>query len=378
MRSRTVVYPPAVIVAIAIAALIGLGAAFVIARDHFSGSTVNLGKPATPSARMALGAFNPAEIYAQRSASVVTVEAMIAGTPSSGSGVVVDKDGYIVTASHVVHDYKAGRDPDAIYVSFLSHDRVPAALVGVDTFSDIAVLKIDPTQVAPLHPAPFADSDRATVGEWIGVIGAPFGDESSLSTGIVSAIHRNEDSQIKANSQIAGMLQTDAAINRGNSGGPAFDAQGNVVGISQQITSDSGDSTGVAFLIPADTAMRSYQEIRTTGTVRQAWFGLTVWTMSPQFARRYQVPVSAGVLITSTAGPAVDAGLRGANATVSFMGETVPIGGDVITSIAGVPVTSKDDILQIAARLLPGQHVQVVYYRNGQRGTADLVTGQRA
>ena len=337
--------------------------------------SVHFAEPRRAGAATELSKFNPAQVYQDRVNGTATIEATIGQSPSGGTGFVVDSDGYLLTSSHVVHDYATGTDASNIFVEFPNHARVPAQLRGIDKFSDVALLKVDPAAAGKLSPLPLGDSDQTIVGEPLAVIGAPFGNASSLSTGIVSSI-RTVDSEINQTSRIAGAIQTDAAINKGNSGGPIFNAQGDVIAIAQQIKSPSGTSAGVGFGIPINTARRSMEQIKASGSVQYSWLGLTTWTMTPQFSRQYGVGPTHGVIVEKALGPAADAGIRGGTRQVTFMGERVAF-GDLITSIAGLPVRSSDDVTRIASRLNPGDQIDVTVYRDGHEMHVNLTSAEK-
>ena len=196
-----------------------------------------------------------------------------------------------------------------------------------------------------------------------------------MSTGIVSSI-RTVDSEINSSSSIAGAIQTDAAINKGNSGGPIFNAEGEVIGIAQQIKSPSGTSSGVGFAIPINTAHRALDEIRASGAVHYAWLGLTTWTMSPQFARQYNIGSARGVVVEKALGPAADAGIRGGARSVSFLGDEVAL-GDVVTRIAGYDIATSDDVSRVASRVKPGQRIDIDLIRNGRSMTATIIAAEK-
>lgn len=372
MRVRSL--PNSHLIAIVIAAVIAVCAAGWIVMSARS-TSVSFSSPRSAGRATELSRFNPARIYQARVNGTVTIDATIGATPSGGTGFVVDGDGYLLTSSHVVHDYSTGTDANVIFVEFPNHARVPAQLRGIDRFSDVAVLKVDPGAAGKLTPLPLGDSDRTIVGEPLAVIGAPFGNASSLSTGIVSSI-RTVDSEINETSRIAGAIQTDAAINKGNSGGPIFNAEGEVIAIAQQIKSPSGTNAGVGFGIPINTARRALEQIQASGKVRYSWLGLTTWTMTPQFSRQYGVGPQHGVIVEQALGPAADAGIRGGTRDVTFMGERVSF-GDLVTSIAGIDVRTSDDVTRIASRLNPGDQVDVTFYRNGQEMHATVTPSEK-
>ena len=241
-------------------------------------------------------------------------------TASQGSGFVVSDEGYILTNSHVVTTAgesdpdETPRAADTVYVQFRDGERVPAEVVGWDVFDDVGVLKVDPAD-HPVSPVPLGDSSAVVVGEPVAAIGSPFGQESSLSVGVVSATERSIDS-ITSSFNLVDAIQTDAPINRGNSGGPMFNAAGEVIGINAQIRSESGTAEGVGFAIPINAAKRSMEQLIQTGEVRYAWLGVTTQTVTPRIAERFGFAETSGAAVQSVAGgsPADRAGLVGGGA----------------------------------------------------------------
>ena len=231
--------------------------------------------------------FNPAKIYAGRSGGVVTIYSFFSsGQRSQGSGFVVSDEGHVLTNSHVVTDAGEGEGPvhgaSRVYVVFADGDRIPGEIVGWDLFNDIGVVKVDPRDHA-VAPLPLGDSSRVVVGEPVAAIGSPFGQESSLAVGVVSATERSIQS-LTSDYDVSGAIQVDAPINHGNSGGPLLDARGRVIGINAQIRSDSGNAEGVGFAIPINSARRSMEQLISTGKVTYAYVGVTTQDVTP--ARR--------------------------------------------------------------------------------------------
>lgn len=322
--------------------------------------------------------FDPARIYAERSAGVVTVFSVFAGHPTSGaaaqgSGFVVSRDGYVLTNSHVITDAGEGgssgevEPATQVYVGFKDGERVPARVVGWDVFDDVGLLKLD-ARDHPLTPVPLGDSDRVVVGEPVAAIGSPFGEESSLAVGVVSATGRSI-SALTSRYHLVDAIQTDAPINRGNSGGPLFDARGRVIGINAQIRSNSGTAEGVGFAVPINAAKRSMTQLIVTGRVSYAYVGISTDDLTPALARRLGYRVRRGALIVDVSpGPGRDAGLRAGSRTVQFNGRDFRTGGDVVLAINGRAVRSGDDLVRIVAgRLRPGQTVTFSIQRGSKR-----------
>ena len=320
--------------------------------------------------------FDPARIYASRSAGVVTLYASFSdGERSQGSGFVVSNEGHILTNSHVVTNAGEGatvHGASTVYVVFADGDRIPASIVGWDLFNDTGVVKVDPA-AHRITPVPLGDSSRVVVGEPVAAIGSPFGQESSLAVGVVSATERSIRSLTSAY-DVAGAIQIDAPINRGNSGGPLLDGRGRVIGINAQISSDSGTAEGVGFAIPINAARRSMEQLLATGRVAYAYVGVTTQDVTPAVAKRYHLGAQRGALIQSVVddGPADRAGLRGGGNEELFNGVPITLGGDLIVSFAGEHVERAADIASIVTeRLRPGQTVSATVIR---RGTAERQT----
>ena len=334
-------------------------------------------------------AFDPATIYRERSEGVVTVIALFgdhaetgAGGASQGSGFVVSPEGYVLTNSHVITTAGEGADddsPDAatsVYVEFRDGDRVPARIVGWDLFDDVGLLKVDPEE-HPLRPVPLGDSSEVTVGEPVAAIGSPFGQNSSLSVGVVSATERSISS-LTSDYNLVDAIQTDAPINRGNSGGPLFNARGLAIGINAQIRSESGTAEGVGFAVPINAAKRSMEQLIATGRVRYAWVGITTQTVTPSLAERFGYPEpGAAVQEVIEGSPAEKAGLRAGSEEEEFEGIRLRTGGDLIVAIDGSPVETSDDVVRAVVDRVPGQRVTFTLVRGGERRDVEVVLGER-
>ncbi len=338
--------------------------------------------PSAPAAGVpAVGnGFDPAAIYARRAPGVVTLYADLGPDgQSQGSGFVVDKKGTILTNAHVVTNVAeaAGgpvRGAERIYVEFKDRDRVPAEIVGWDLFSDVAVVRVDPGAHA-LAPVPLGSSAAVVVGMPVAAIGSPFNEQSSLSVGVVSATDRTIDS-LTSGYSVSDAIQTDTPINRGNSGGPLFDARGRVIGINAQIRSTSGTAEGVGFAIPIDTARRALEQLLRTGRVSYAYIGVTTQDVTPGLARRFGFDTRHGALVAKVEPdtPASRAGLRGGTRTVSFNGLQVSLGGDVIVKIGSRTIDSAQDVSRAIAGLAAGQRVAFTVLRGGTRRQVVRVT----
>jgi S1-C subfamily serine protease len=263
-----------------------------------------------------------------------------------------------------------------VYVQFADGNQVPAKIVGFDPNADVGVLKVDPKGLK-LVPLPLGHTGGLRVGDPVAAIGSPFGEENSLSVGVVSA----EDRTIEAltDFSISDAIQTDAAINRGNSGGPLLDARGRVIGINSQIRSSGGGSVGVGFAVSVDTVRRSIGRIRAKGEVNYAYIGISSQALYPQLADKLNVPVSNGAIVADVVkgGPADKAGIKGGTKEIRFQTSLVKTGGDVITKIDGKPLTRQDDFSARITTYEPGDGVALEIYRDGQKRTVNVTLGER-
>lgn len=327
--------------------------------------------------------FDPAAIYAARSTGVVTIYASLNGSGTSqGSGFVVDRKGTILTNAHVITNAGGAgpiRGADRIYVEFKDGDRVEADIVGWDLFNDVGVIRVDPADRA-VSVVPLGDSSTVAVGTPVAAIGSPFGEQSSLAVGVVSATGRSISSLITEYS-IADAIQVDAPINKGNSGGPLFDSRGRVIGINAQIRSNSGTAEGVGFAIPINVAKRALDQLVRTGRVAYAYIGIDTQDVTPGIARRLGYGVERGALIADVNAdtPASRAGLRGGSRRESIFGVQLTVGGDIIVRIGTHPVRSSEDVSRVVTyELLPGQTVRFVVLRGGtKRVGVDVTLGER-
>jgi S1-C subfamily serine protease len=254
---------------------------------------------------------------------------------------------------------------------------VAAKIVGVDATSDVAVLKVDPAKAPTLNPLPLGESTAVEVGEPVVAIGNPLGYDFTLTSGIVSATDRNLQSP--NGSTISNGIQTDAAINEGNSGGPLIDGAGKVIGINEQIASQSGGNQGLGFAVPIDTAVSVMDQIEKTGKAVYAWLGVSGQTVSPDVAKALGLKVTQGVLVASvdSGSPAAKAGIRGGSKQVALQDQVYVTGGDVITKVGGSAVASNDDLSAFVAAHKPGDRVTVTLVRGSQTLTVQVTLGTR-
>ncbi len=336
---------------------IGLGAATFAALDDGS-STVVRQVTVEGSEPVASGALSAGQIYDRAAASVVEISAGSGSGRAQGSGFVFDEQGRIVTNQHVV----AGAS--SISVRFSNGVERAATLVGADASTDLAVLAVDASP-SLLRPLRLADSSAVDIGDAVFALGSPFGLEGTFTGGIVSALNR--EMTAPNNYVITDTIQTDAAINRGNSGGPLLDDRARVIGVNAQIESESGGSDGVGFAIPSNTARTIVRQLIETGEVQHAFLGVRM------------TPVPGGVAVTEVVadGPAEKAGLEPSTGTEIVDGQEVPTGGDVIVEFAGQDVTSATALQSAVDAKQPGDNVTITVLRDGSRRSIQVTLGVR-
>ncbi len=299
-----------------------------------------------------------------------------------GSGFVWDTTGHIVTNNHVV------ANASEIEVTFADGVSVPAELVGTDPDSDLAVIKVDPKGL-DLRPITVADSTGTKVGQFAVAIGNPFGLEGTMTFGIVSALGRS----IPANGGNEGMfnggqsytipdiIQTDAPVNPGNSGGVLLDLEGQLIGVPTAIESSSGVSAGIGFAVPSAIVAQVVPELIKDGNFEHSYIGISGGTMNPDLAEAMDLPVTqrgALVATVSEGGPGAKAGLKGSEDTVQINGRDVKVGGDIVIGIDGQPVTRFDDLVTYLARNgAVGKTVELRILRDGKEQKVNLTLGQR-
>ena len=335
--------------------------------------------------------FDPRRIYKDEAPGVVTVVSLfgsqgldsITGGGGGdqggvGSGFVVSRDGEIATNAHVVTTGEGDeiKRANQLYVEFADGNQVEAKIVGYDPNADIALIKVDPEGLT-LRPLPLAQDSEVQVGTPVAAIGSPFGEKQSLSVGVVSAVDRAIGSLTEF--QISGAIQTDAAINPGNSGGPLVDGRGRVIGVNQQIKSQSGGGEGVGFAVPAPVVQRSLDGLRKDGKVRYAYLGVQSVELYPQLVDRFNLPVGKGawVQVVQPDGPGAKAGLKGGKEDARFQARTFTDGGDIITKIDDRKIDTPDDLSEAVQLFDPGQKVRVEVYRDGKKRDLDLALGER-
>jgi 2-alkenal reductase len=337
------------------------------------------------------GAFDPEAVYQQAAPGVVTIRSIFSGGGTSllgggggsaaqGSGFVISDGGEIATNAHVVTDGSAGGGPiheaKEVYVQFADRNQVAADIVGFDPHADVALLKVDPDGL-DLRPLQLATHEDVKVGQPVAAIGSPFGEDRSLSVGVVSATNRSIQSL--TDFQIDGAIQTDASINPGNSGGPLLDAEGHVVGIDQQINTTSGGNEGVGFAVPVALVARSIDQLRENGSVKYAYIGVTTQSLYPQLADRLRLESDTGALVTKVVdgSPAADAGIEAGKQEIEFQGVRATAGGDVIVAVDGDKIVGETDLPKLIAQHDPGDTVTLEIIRDGETQSVDVTLGER-
>jgi S1-C subfamily serine protease len=274
-----------------------------------------------------------------------------------GSGFVIDKSGHVVTNYHVIEG------ASKVEVSFSGNDEMPATVVGRDPSTDIAVLRIKGAEGRALTPLDLGDSDAIKVGDAVVAIGNPFGLERTVTAGIVSALQR----EITAPNGFAidEVIQTDAAINHGNSGGPLVNADGAVIGVNSQIESESGGNVGIGFAVPINLVKDVVSQLLEHGKVEHAYIGVEMATITDELASNVRLPVDHGVLIerVQETSPAAAAGLRGGTTQVVVDGESFLVGGDVITKADGQTIESAEELRGVVTSKQPGDELALEVHR---------------
>ena len=327
---------------------VAIVATVLVASGTFERTDARATATVTPSSSSAAAPTDVSDIYRDVSPGVVFIASTTAQGQGSGSGWVYSSDGTIVTNDHVVEG------ATKVSVRFTENgDPIDARVVGTDPSTDIAVLKIDPSEVeGGVKPLQLADSKQIEPGQPAIAIGSPFGLQGTVTSGIVSALGR--EIQAPNGFTISGVIQTDAAINPGNSGGPLLDEDGRVIGINSQIATNGSDSnSGVGFAVPIDTVKQVVPQLKADGKIDRAWLGVSTSDAAPR---------DGAVVQQVTGEPARRGGLRP---------------GDVITSFDGRTIATASDLGQAVLTRKPGDTVKVVVQRNGNRETLDVTLGTR-
>ena len=339
-------------------------------------ATAQSGSTGLPLAGASAGQNSLVALYQQTNPGVVSIEvATVRGGTlrgaGAGSGFIYDDQGHIVTNNHVVDG------ATQVAVIFYNGQQAEASIVGTDPNSDLAVIKVD-RLANGAHPLPLGDSDRVAVGESVIAIGNPFALGNSMTAGIVSAVGRTIDSGATPFS-IPRAIQTDAAINHGNSGGPLLNLSGQVIGVNAQIASETDANAGVGFAIPSNMVGRVVPALIEKGAYAWPWLGVSGGSVNLSIVKANNLSVQEGAYIDSVTanGPAAKAGLRGSSGTRSVDGVDVPTGGDVIVAIDNTPITDFDTLLVEVASHKPGDQVRLTVLRGGQRQQVTVTLGER-
>jgi S1-C subfamily serine protease len=291
---------------------------------------------------------------------------------SIGSGFVIDKAGHIVTNYHVVEGAKT------VQVSFSNHESMRAKVVGSDPATDIAVLQVSAPSRA-LRPLTLGDSSTVEVGDQVIAIGNPLGYDRSVTSGIVSAVQRSIAAPNQV-STIGHVIQTDAALNHGNSGGPLLDADGDVIGVNAQIApSDANANIGIGFAIPINTVKSVTSTLIDHGKVQHAFLGIEAKAIDSQIAQIFHLPVDRGLLLARVikGTGAARAGLKAGATEVVVEGESWPAGGDVVVKADGRPLTTVDDLRNVIADKKPGSSLKLELFRGVKEMTVSVKLGRQ-
>jgi S1-C subfamily serine protease len=289
----------------------------------------------------------------------------------TGSGIIIDTDGHVLTNYHVV------KGATQLNVTLADGSQLEGKVTGTDPENDLAVVKFDP-KGRVVVPITFGSSSNLKVGQKVLAIGNPFGFDRTLTTGIISALDRPLENTDE-NSVIRSTIQTDAAINPGNSGGPLLNSRGELIGINSAIYSTSGSSAGVGFAIPVNTAQRVVQELLRYGVVRRGWIDITPIQLFPALVSYFKLPVKEGVLVSEAGASAKQAGLHGGDqsSAVRYGRTTIYGNGDIIVEVGAQKITSYSDFLGALEQTKPGEVVTVKVNRSGQEKTLTVKLVER-
>jgi S1-C subfamily serine protease len=383
-----------VVAAAGLGAAVALGGAALLGAFSSSTTTVRLLQPIEASPSSASFQQNKPlsvnQIYREAAPGVVQVTAtQVVSTPSVdpffgfplpqtqreqalGSGFVINKAGDIVTNYHVVEGARS------VDVSFSNNESMRARIVGVDPSTDIAVLQVEAHSRA-LTPLVLGNSDAVRVGDSVVAIGNPFGLERTVTAGIVSALQRVI--QAPNSYSIDHVIQTDAALNKGNSGGPLLNARGEVIGVNSQIQPASGSdgNVGVGFAVPINTVRTVAAQIIKTGHAEHAFLGVSVQAVTPDVARLFRLRASHGLLVASVepGSAAAKAGLRAGTQAVTVSGETYQLGGDLVVSADSVPLSSLDQLRDVISSKRPGDKLSLEIWRGDKHMSLDVKLGRQ-
>jgi S1-C subfamily serine protease len=390
-RSRTMLAGGALLLAAVLGggAALGLAAATGSLGGGTTTTTIREAAPLPTQAAAAPGAtgLTVNEIYRRAAPAVVQITSTSASTTqvdpffglqteqpgrqALGSGFVIDKAGHIVTNYHVIEGAAE------IEVSFSNQKTYNADLVGSDPSTDLAVLRVDVSARA-LTPLQLADSDDVTVGDPVVAIGNPFGLDRTATAGIVSALQRAVTAP--NGRPIDHVIQTDAPINQGSSGGPLLNTAGEVIGVNSLISSpNGGGNVGIGFAVPSNTVKEVAGQLVRAGKVERAYLGVTARGIEAELAQLFRLPVDAGLLVESVGAgsPAAKAGIRGGETNVAIAGVDYSLGGDVIVAVDGKRVTDIGELRDALAAKKPGDTVEIDLYRGTDEQTVTVTLGRQ-
>lgn len=388
-----------ILAAAVVSALLGAGAAIAVVQlwsddGAEAQPTVSVSTPtnsafavgadgdSSDQASLSSACLSAAEVYEQLRPAVVEITSTVSarspfGQPSegSGSGIIIDEQGFILTNYHVI------ADAANLEVRFADGTTVSAQVVGRDPGNELAIIRVDVLD-KELVPAPLGDSDAVQVGDLVLAIGNPFNLEGTLTQGIVSALGRTYAPE-DGTRPIRNMIQTDAAVNPGNSGGPLLDCQGEVIGINTLLENPTGDrvNVGVAFAVPINTARQFLPDMLAGETVSHPWLGIAGQEVTPALAQDLDLPTDTGVYVTlvAAASPAERAGLHGAfvSEAQATRSSSLLSGGDVIVAVDGQTVSSVEDLAgHLDAQKRPGDTVELQILRDGQELSLEAILAE--
>jgi putative serine protease PepD len=366
---------------LAIGLIIGLGAYWTGSRygQHVP-TAVKAVRPTEPAPATVLDATEAenVRIYKQASPAVANIvtrtveyDFFFNAVPveGAGSGFLIDTDGHILTNNHVIQ----GAQTIEVILGDASHHK--AKLIGADTRNDIALIQID-AKGHSLATLTLGDSRNLLVGQRVLAIGNPFGFQSTLTTGVVSSLGRTV--QTSESTFIDEAIQTDASINRGNSGGPLLNSHGEVIGINSAIYAPTGTTAGIGFAIPINTAKRVANDLITNGRVRRASLGCEGRALWPGLADALNIPAKQGILVerVTPGGPAAQAGIRGGSKVVVSGLQELRIGGDVVVAVDGKEITNQMELNLLLNRAWPGDTMTLTVIRDGKKLTIPVKLGE--
>ena len=368
---------PIVVMTLLATLAVGVGAGAVVNASLSDSKTVVRQVPVSAEPAASTSPLSVAQVYNQAHRAVVeiTVSSNQANPfggqeqqQAQGSGFVYDSDGHIVTNEHVVDG------ASSVSVRFWNGDTYKATVVGSDPSTDLAVIKADAPE-SVLHPLTLADSSRLQVGDAAIAIGSPFGLEETVTSGIVSALHR--EMRAPNSFTINDSIQTDAAINHGNSGGPLLNSSGQVIGVNAQIAGNTGANVGVGFAIPSNTVRKIASGLIENGKVEHAYLGVSVQTIPESAADQLKLVAGAELDEVRAGTPAKKAGLQPSTGEQTVDGTPYVTGGDVITAIDGQTIETAEQLQRAIDSHKPGDTIELTYWRNGDSHTVEVELGTR-